>query len=61
MHIIAAKALLSSRRLAEFKQYQQSILDNAQALASGLLKRGIKLVSGGTDNHLMLLTSEAQV
>lgn len=56
MHIIAAKAVAFLEALKpEFKQYQQSILDNAQALASGLLKRGIKLVSGGTDNHLMLV------
>ena len=39
----------------EFKDYQQRILDNAQALADGLLNRGLKLVSGGTDTHLMLV------
>lgn len=56
MHIIAAKAVAFLEALKpDFKQYQQNILDNAQALASGLMKRGIKLVSGGTDNHLMLV------
>lgn len=61
MHIIAAKAVCFGEALQpEFKVYQQQIIDNAQALANGLIKRGIKLVSGGTDNHLMLvdLTSE---
>ena len=42
-------------RDSSFKVYQQNILDNAQALASGLMNRGIKIVSGGTDNHLMLV------
>ncbi|MDD2373750.1 MAG: serine hydroxymethyltransferase [Eubacteriales bacterium] len=56
MHIIAAKAVSFLEALKpEFKQYQQNILDNAQALAAGLMKRGISLVSGGTDNHLMLV------
>ncbi len=56
MHIIAAKAVAFLEALKpDFKQYQQNILDNAQALASGLMKRGVKLVSGGTDNHLMLV------
>ena len=39
----------------EFKTYQQGIIDNAQALCKGLISRGIKIVSGGTDNHLMLM------
>jgi len=39
----------------EFKAYQQGIVDNAQALCRGLMDRGIKIVSGGTDNHLMLV------
>ena len=39
----------------EFKTYQQNIIDNAQALCKGLMERGIKIVSGGTDNHLMLV------
>lgn len=56
MHIIAAKAVCFGEALQpEFKRYQQQIIDNAQALANGLTKRGIKLVSGGTDNHLMLV------
>ncbi len=56
MHIIAAKAVCFKEALSdEFKQYQQRVINNAQALANGLLKRGIKLVSGGTDNHLVLV------
>ncbi len=56
MHIIAGKAVCFGEALKpEFKEYQHRIIENAQALASGLLKRGLKLVSGGTDNHLMLL------
>jgi len=56
MHIIAAKAVCFGEALRpEFKLYQQQIIDNAQALAKGLLARGVNLVSGGTDNHLMLL------
>ncbi len=56
MHIIAAKAVAFKEDLQpEFRAYQQQILDNAQALAKGFLDRGLKLVSGGTDNHLMLL------
>ena len=56
MHVIAAKAVCFGEALKpEFKEYQQRIIDNAQALANGLVKRGVKLVSGGTDNHLMLL------
>ena len=56
MHVIAAKAVCFGEALKpEFKEYQQRIVDNAQALAKGLTSRGVKLVSGGTDNHLMLL------
>ena len=56
MHVIAAKAVCFGEALKpEFKEYQQRIIDNAQALAKGLTSRGVKLVSGGTDNHLMLL------
>ncbi len=56
MHVIAGKAVAFREALQpEFKQYQQRIIDNAQALAASLLKRGINLVSGGTDNHLMLV------
>ena len=56
MHIIAAKAVCLGEALKpEFKTYGQNIVKNAAALANGLTKRGINLVSGGTDNHLMLL------
>ncbi|MFL5387542.1 MAG: serine hydroxymethyltransferase [Myxococcales bacterium] len=54
-HIIAAKAVAFGEALRpEFKEYQQRILDNAQALAQGLLEGGVRLVAGGTDTHLML-------
>ena len=56
MHIIAAKAVAFGEALTdEFKTYQKNIVENAQVLANELTKNGIKLVSGGTDNHLMLL------
>ena len=56
MHIIAGKAVCFGEALKDdFKAYQQRVIDNAKALASGLTKRGINLVSGGTDNHLMLV------
>ncbi|NBH15838.1 serine hydroxymethyltransferase [Lachnospiraceae bacterium] len=56
MHVIAAKAVCFQEALEDsFKSYQQKIVDNAQALAKGLMDREIKLVSGGTDNHLMLV------
>ena len=56
MHVIAAKAVCFKEALDDsFKAYQQQIVKNAQALAKGLTSRGMKLVSGGTDNHLMLL------
>ena len=55
-HIIAAKAVCFGEALnPEFKDYAQKIVDNAQALAAALTARGVKLVSGGTDNHLMLI------
>ncbi|MGL6198414.1 MAG: serine hydroxymethyltransferase [Lachnospiraceae bacterium] len=55
-HIIAAKAVSFKEALEpDFKKYQEQILKNAQALANGLMNRGVKLVSGGTDNHLMLI------
>lgn len=56
MHVIAAKAVAFKEALSEdFAEYQKQIIVNAQALAAGLTKRGIKIVSGGTDNHLMLV------
>ena len=56
MHVIAAKAVCLGEALKpEFKEYQKQILINSKALADGLTKRGINLVSGGTDNHLMLV------
>ena len=56
MHIIAAKAVALGEALTdEFKDYQRRIVENAAALAKGLMDRGFNLVSGGTDNHLMLL------
>ena len=56
MHIIAAKAAALGEALRpEFKVYQQRILDNAQAMAGAILEGGLDLVSGGTDNHLMLV------
>ena len=56
MHVIAAKAVALKEALSDdFKDYQKQILVNAQALANGLMKRGITIVSGGTDNHLMLV------
>ena len=56
MHTIASKAVCFGEALKpEFKAYQQAILNNAKALANGLLSRGVDLVSGGTDNHLMLV------
>ena len=56
MHVIAAKAVALKEALTpEFNRYQQQIIENAKALAAGLTKRGFRLVSGGTDNHLMLV------
>ena len=56
MHVIAAKAVVLGEALKpEFKAYQHQIVINAKAMADALLSRGVKLVSGGTDNHLMLV------
>ncbi len=56
MHVIAAKAVCFKEALTpEFKEYQKNIVANAKALCKGLLDRGVKIVSGGTDNHLMLV------
>ncbi len=56
MHVIAAKAVCFGEALKpSFKEYAKNVVNNAQALASGLVKRGFNLVSGGTDNHLMLV------
>lgn len=56
MHVIAAKAVCFEEALKpEFKTYQEQIIKNAQALCKGLQKRDVKIVSGGTDNHLMLV------
>src|SRR5690606_492692 len=55
MHIIAGKAICFAEALRpEFKQYGQNILDNAKVLAETLMAGGLRLVSGGTENHLML-------
>ena len=56
MHIIAAKAVCLKEALEpSFKDYQQQVIDNAQALAEGMIGHGFDLVSGGTDNHLILV------
>lgn len=56
MHVIAAKAVCFHEALQpEFKSYQKQILDNSKAMAEGLKRNGFRLVSGGTDNHLMLV------
>ena len=56
MHVIAAKAVCFKEALEpEFKVYQQNVVANAKALSDGLIKRGISIVSGGTDTHLMLV------
>ncbi|HIY63088.1 MAG TPA: serine hydroxymethyltransferase [Candidatus Mediterraneibacter stercoripullorum] len=56
MHVIAAKAVCFKEALQpEFKEYQKQILKNAKALCNGLKRRGVKIVSGDTDNHLMLV------
>lgn len=62
-HVIAGKAVCFQEALQpEFKSYQQQIIKNAQALCAGLMARGVKIVSGGTDNHLMLVDlSEEEV
>ena len=56
MHVIAAKAVCFKEALQpEFKLYQTQVVANAEALATGLTNNGFRLVSGGTDNHLMLV------
>ena len=56
MHVIAAKAVCCQEALQpEYKAYMEQVVKNAGALAEGLMKRGVKIVSGGTDNHLMLV------
>jgi len=61
MHVIAAKAVAFKEALTEeFKQYQQQIVKNAATLAKGLLQSGFTLVSGGTDNHLLLVDLRPQ-
>ena len=56
MHVIAAKAVAFKEALSpSFKRYQQQVVANARALAAGLMERGYKVVSGGTDTHLMLI------
>jgi len=61
MHIIAAKAVCFKEAMTEeFRNYQQQVVNNAQALAKALTERGFRLVSGGTDNHLMLVDLRAQ-
>ncbi len=56
MHVIAAKAVCFQEALTEeFKEYQRQVVANARALSEGLMARGITIVSGGTDNHLMLV------
>ena len=56
MHVIAGKAVAFKEALQpEFKAYQEQIVKNAKALCEGIMKRGVKIVSGGTDNHLMLV------
>lgn len=55
-HVIAGKAVCFKEALEpEFAEYQKQIIKNAQALSKGLMDRGVKIVSGGTDNHLMLI------
>ena len=56
MHIISGKAVCFGEALQpDFKDYSKKVVENAQALANGLISRGFRLVSGGTDNHLMLV------
>ena len=56
MHVIAAKAVMLKEDMQpEYKAYAEQVVKNAQALCSGLMSRGVKIVSGGTDNHLMLI------
>ena len=61
MHVIAAKAVALGEALKpEFKEYAKQIIDNCQALAEGLIAEGFRLVSGGTDNHLLLVDVRGQ-
>ncbi len=61
MHVIAAKAVCFKEALdPSFKQYARTVIDNCQALAEGLKKRGFHLVSGGTDNHLLLVDLQSK-
>ena len=61
MHVIAAKAVSFGEALTdEFKEYQKQIVKNAKVLADSLIKRGFRLVSGGTDNHLILIDVSAK-
>ncbi|HAH78954.1 MAG TPA: serine hydroxymethyltransferase [Ruminococcaceae bacterium] len=56
MHVIAAKAVCLGEALKpEFREYARRVVENARALAAGLTRRGVKLVTGGTDNHMMLV------
>jgi len=60
MHIVAAKAVALGEALTdEFKEYQKQVIKNAKALSEALIKEGFSIVSGGTDNHLMLLDLRA--
>ncbi len=60
-HVIAAKAVCFKEALTpEFKAYAKAVIDNAQALSQGLQKRGFSIVSGGTDNHLMLVDLQSR-
>ena len=63
MHVIAAKAVCFEEALKpEYKEYMEQVVKNAQALSKGLIECGIKIVSGGTDNHLMLIDlSETEI
>jgi glycine hydroxymethyltransferase len=62
MHVIAAKAVCFGECLKpEFKEYSGQVIKNARALAAGMIKRGYKIVSGGTDNHLMLVDLRAKL
>ena len=61
MHAIAAKAVAFKEAMESgFKTYQEQVVKNAQVMASVFIKRGFKIVSGGTDNHLMLVDLVAQ-
>ncbi|GMG97057.1 hypothetical protein EN5CB1_18830 [Tepidimicrobium xylanilyticum] len=61
MHVIAAKAVCFGEALTkEFKSYQEQVVNNAKALAASLKERGFRLVSGGTDNHIVLIDVSAK-